>query len=856
MNDGELRSEDDPEEPTIAPTPKVVDPDATVAPGDSNPRIADSRGESTSLKNFELLDELGRGGMGVVHKARDKKLDRIVAVKTIIAGGFASAEDIGRFRQEAQAAAKLDHPGIVEIYEVSDAGNEHQFFSMKYVSGGSLADLKDQFTLDPRRGVELMAKVVDAIHHAHQRGILHRDLKPANILIDDNDQPRITDFGLAKHLHSDSSLTKTGTVMGTPGFMAPEQASGKSDVTTAADIYSLGAILYWILVGRTPHQGETQLETIMKTLHQDPDSIRSHKRDADHGLDLICQKALKIDPDDRYHSAEELTGDLQAWLAGEPLSVRPPSVLELTSLWIRKNFRSLAIGTTTGAICGGMIGLNILIIMCHQELATENYYLQLGDAQQSWVSRYFHWTKDLPSGLVQMLGPMVVWITVLFGYLTIRFLKPQRREVVFAAAAIAALIAGIVSFTTSLGWSPIIRQGLEQGAHDVDLISDALWLETDEERAMAKNALFQRYPGLKEVEVTQRGQLIKNKIIRDQSNGIPLGMWEGIGITLCLSVIPLFVTTVFSGLIWQRGNRGWSHLGQTVELGIYSALAFLFAIKFFSRQINISPGLFIQCLTLAALGLAVVIAFRNARWYWRIFGFVLSMIVVFGNTVESIRIANAGALAGYSLSEADFRTSANYLERSLSQVEEPYTRYQLAILYAYLDEDAGYVEQCDTLLSNFENMHRPEVAERVAKTFLLKPEMHSDLTNAHELAEAASVLSHSSYLGHWFMFCRALSELRQGNHAETWKWNADCRERITSYRSQASFFLKGATHLVDALAYHASDDDEQANESLQLAMELRPEQADYENNWENRLYFEVLLREAQSKVGSGFGKKE
>ena len=641
--------------------------------------------------------------------------------------------------------------------------------------------------------------------------------------------------------------------MGTPGFMAPEQASGKSDVTTAADIYSLGAILYWIIAGRTPHQGETQLETIMKTIQQDPESIRSHRSDADRGLDLICLKALDIEPDSRYHSAEDLANDLRAWLAGEPLSVRAPTLFEQASLWLRKNFRSLSIGTTTGAVCGGLIGLNILIIICHETLADEGYFQQLGDSHEYWIAKYFHWTKDLPSALVYTLGPAIVWLTVLFGYLNIRLLKPEKREVIFAVAAVAALIAGIVSFTVSLGWSPIVRKGINVGVHDIELLSDSFWLETDEERTMAHQALFQRYPGLQQVDVKQRGALIKSKILRDQSSGIPRGMWEGIGITLCLSVVPLFLSTVFSGMIWRRGARGFAHFGKTIEIAIYSALALLIGLKFFSPQVGFSPGVLIQLITLCGLGYGIFFAFRDSRWYWRILGFIVVHVVFFGNFIESARIASASRFAATAKSPAEFKRAANYIERQHFQSNAPYNRFQLAILYAYLGQDQLYAKQCEHLLAEFENMHRPEVAERAAKVFFLKPNLHTDLSQPHELARAASVLSHSSQLGHWFSFCRALSELRQGNAEATLQWNQSCREQFDFSATdrhavdRLSLCLGASTYAVDALAYDELGDVVAARAALQTAHAHTPQDVDRDGVWENRLILEILLQEADGK---------
>ncbi|KPJ71989.1 MAG: hypothetical protein AMS14_08735, partial [Planctomycetes bacterium DG_20] len=211
--------------------------------------------------DYELLEEIGRAGMGVVYRARQVSLDRLVAVKMILAGQLATDEDVKRFHVEAQAAAALDHPGVVPIYEVGEHEGQH-YFSMGLVEGQNLAERLSSGPLQPRKAAELTRKVAEAVAYAHAQGVIHRDLKPANVLLDENDQPRITDFGLAKRVEADGGLTDTGSVLGTPNYMPPEQASGKSAlIGPTADVYSLGAILYALLAGRPPFQAATPSDT-------------------------------------------------------------------------------------------------------------------------------------------------------------------------------------------------------------------------------------------------------------------------------------------------------------------------------------------------------------------------------------------------------------------------------------------------------------------------------------------------------------------------------------------------------------------------------------------------------------------
>jgi WD40 repeat protein len=285
--------------------------------------------------DYEIVREIARGGMGVVFQATQINLNRKVALKMILAGQLADDDAVRRFYIEAEAAASLDHPGIVPIYEVGKHDGQH-YFSMGFVDGQSLSQRLVEGPFPFREAARLVRRVSEAIEYAHQHGVIHRDLKPANILLDQNGNPRVTDFGLAKKVESDSGLTGSGQIMGSPSYMPPEQAGGKSDVGPAADIYALGATLYTLIVGRPPFQAASPMDTIIQAINEEPVSPRRLNPSIPFDLDTICLKCLQKEPSRRYGSASDLADDLGRYLAGDPIVARPVSALERVAKWVRR----------------------------------------------------------------------------------------------------------------------------------------------------------------------------------------------------------------------------------------------------------------------------------------------------------------------------------------------------------------------------------------------------------------------------------------------------------------------------------------------------------------------------------------
>jgi serine/threonine protein kinase len=279
------------------------------------------------VEGFEILELLGRGGMGVVYKARQLGLNRVVALKMILAGSNASPQDLARFRAEAEAVAQLAHANIVQIYEIGEQ-NGCPFLALEYVGGGSLAQHLDGTPVGPKPAAELVLALAKAVHHAHERGIVHRDLKPANVLLLADGTPKITDFGLAKRADANYAHTQTGTILGSPSYMAPEQAAGASDkIGPATDVYALGVILYELLTGRPPFKGATLLETIEQVREHDPVPPRFLIPKTPRDLETICLKCLDKSPRRRYDSAAALASDLHSFLRSEPISAQSPTLL-------------------------------------------------------------------------------------------------------------------------------------------------------------------------------------------------------------------------------------------------------------------------------------------------------------------------------------------------------------------------------------------------------------------------------------------------------------------------------------------------------------------------------------------------
>jgi serine/threonine-protein kinase len=497
----------------------------------------------TTIDHYDVLEEIGHGGMGVIYKARHRTLNRIVALKMLRAGLWATPADLQRFRTEADAVANLDHPHIVPIYEAGVFQGQ-PYFTMKLIEGGSLAQVEFMGHTSGvggqdsegrgqgaggrgrsgRWAAEIVAIVARAVHYAHQRGILHRDIKPANILLDAEERPHITDFGLAKRMnrvaaHGEAStadvlesmeggLTQTGSILGTPSYMAPEQACGQRGlVTTAADVYSLGAVLYHLLAGRPPFRGATPLDTLRQLMEQEAEPLRAGCPDIERDLETICLKCLEKDPRQRYASALALAEDLERFLIGKPVQARPVRVAERLWRWCRRQPALAAAGGLAALALAAMVVGSVVFAFNEarhaQELRHEKRQTQAAleeakrqtiaaERQQALADERFHQAH-------QAVNDFCVRVSTKLA--NIPSLQPLRKELLDAA------LKYYQTFIEQRGQDPKLRVELADTHERVADISSAIG---------SKTAALQAY---------QESLDIYQDLIREQPSDVEL-LWK------------------------------------------------------------------------------------------------------------------------------------------------------------------------------------------------------------------------------------------------------------------------------------------------------------------------------------------
>ncbi|HJZ94590.1 MAG TPA: serine/threonine-protein kinase, partial [Gemmataceae bacterium] len=596
--------------------------------------------------DYEMLAEIARGAMGVVFKARQRSVNRVVALKMILSGGLAGPGDVQRFRVEAEAAANLDHPHILPVYEVGEHDGR-PFFSMKLADGGTLAERVPDLVQHPRAAAELVAKLARAVHHAHQRGILHRDLKPANVLLDAGGEPLVADFGLAKRTDADSGVTQSGAIVGTPSYMAPEQARGSKAITTAADVYALGAILYELLAGRPPFQAATVMETVLQVLERPPDHPRAANPRADRDLSAVALKCLEKDPADRYESAAALADDLDRWLASEPTKARPLSPPAQAWRWLKRH--------TTAAITLPALGL---VLGIWPALAGEVDLDVRPDLLPAALDTPLGWYRLLRTvpGLYALTALISAVLFLGFGWLVVRVARPTTtaRSIGFAAA-VAALAAVVqVVFT-----APVLmeqgRTAMAEGGDRVHPVADAdpdhRWLAEAARPGTEAHAeaeyLKQFLPPEKQAGGYPEWEQDLRRLRRQaaSANRLRAG-YRAIGEELIYGLVGTIVWAVYSTWVVMYLDRAygrrWANFVRYAELTWTAGLAaatLLIAVPFTTGSENlaymwVSGGYFIA---LAVVAWVAVV--RRWRWWVR-WGLYVALTVALGVVAAVLAIAH------------------------------------------------------------------------------------------------------------------------------------------------------------------------------------------------------------------------
>lgn len=628
------------DDPTLPPPPSPnpdIDEPTLARNADPTIDLPGPINEEERFGDYELIEEIARGGMGVVYRARQVSLNRTVALKMILTGQLASESDVRRFYQEAESAANLDHSGIVPIYDIGEHDGHH-FFSMKFIEGGSLADaLPTLRKEDPRKLIQLVADVARAVHHAHQRGILHRDLKPANILLDEDGQPLVTDLGLARQVESDSNITNTGAVVGTPAYMPPEQAAASKEVTTAVDIYSLGAILYEALTGRPPHKADSPMQTLMLVMEGRVTPPREVDSKIHRSLDLVCMKCLATKPEERYSSAAALAEDLENWLEGKSVSVRPPSVGSTLANAVVTNFRSAFGAALTGIAAGLLLSFSL-----------GHGFTSAAFTNNSPTRIYAAMMSEPPSGrqLVRIresndgaeLAALIAVSGMLFciagvGILVTAVTRPKPGAAPLAMGVIAALMVAVTSFAGQLGPLSVglhIQSSLVPRLETLNEIA----VGTPEQEAAARDRLAEEFPVLQEIAPEERANVLAYRMFYDSFFGSPFAIYVAF-LGVAFFSLPTIVATTFASKVLAEKGKLRSVIIPYVEfMWFICALAMClvsFSIWNTGNRVwatNEGPPLAGQAVTLLVLvTVSIVLYKRIVRWKWRL-GFYATMVLL------------------------------------------------------------------------------------------------------------------------------------------------------------------------------------------------------------------------------------
>jgi hypothetical protein len=538
----------------------------------------------------------------------------------ILSGNFASEEDVTRFRVEAEAAARLDHPRIVPIYAVGEHEGR-QYFTMKLIEGGSLAGLAPRLRDDPRAAARIMILVSRAVHHAHQRGILHRDLKPANVLIGPEGEPYVTDFGLAKKIEGDSGLTQTGQVMGTPAYMPPEQAAGQVQaLTTSSDVYSLGAILYHLLAGRPPFQASSVFDTLRQVIEADPEPLRAANPRVDRSLEAVVLKCLAKPPEQRYESAAALADDLGRWLEGEPVLARQASAWEAARAFLRKNFGAAwaapMVGLVIGLICGGSLWIDNFTYSVRD---FGSAYDNLPGVRRPWLTTLG--IAPISSPLVGAIYTFSIYVALSsMGLVTVLLARSRNRVADVAAALISGLVTGIVVFGVSVG--TICALGASQTKASEFEFWTSFQAAWEPGESATREGLLERYPDLRAMAPKARADTLARKWKFDQMVAVNRGI--AMGLVVCLLFFPATsgLQALIAGLARQRSEGRLGTMLRYYEIAIPADAVIVLLTQRAGRLAGApefgDPVTLFDPMVILGASLSVAAALYRSPWYARL----------------------------------------------------------------------------------------------------------------------------------------------------------------------------------------------------------------------------------------------
>jgi serine/threonine protein kinase len=534
-----------------------------------------------AVPGYEILAELGRGGMGVVYQARQKSTDRVVALKMLLPGQLVETAAVQRLRAETEAIIALDHPHIVPVYDVGEREGR-PYFTMRLLEGGSLAGSISRFRDEPRAVATFLATVARAVHHAHQRGLIHRDLKPGNILLDADGRPYVSDFGLVKHAEREGSLTESGAILGTPSYMAPEQASGQRGmVTTLVDVYSLGAILYELLTGQPPFREATAFQTLLDVMERAPIPPRVLNPKVDLDLATICLKCLAKNPAERYASAAALAEELERWLNGEPIRARPPSLFTLARSLVRCHARTAVWIVAVGLVAGLLSGLHTYITDIQEPLRwNAGAYAALPSSQPPWLAAippFSAWAQSL-LGLGMMVSIAALGLVAVLG------MRPGQASGDVAVGLAAGAVAGVVALSCGVGWaltygttlSPLLENPESRTLVEVGLRDPQEGLNTSEhvlrdERGHSSTLSLppgwqlEKYAELRGLSPEAQAALLHRKLRAELIVGVQVGIWYSL---LAVGAFILLGTAeaAVAGAMLRRHGRGWTMLAAYADV--------------------------------------------------------------------------------------------------------------------------------------------------------------------------------------------------------------------------------------------------------------------------------------------------